>query len=91
MEGRVDRCDVPLTDIESKAGGFVVGAGTQLAMVQRIVPNDIKTIYQQLGDVGVLVILIVLIFLMALRGRAKMEYLSQGAVNMAIETVIASI
>jgi len=26
-----------------------------------------------------------------LRGRAKMEYLSQGAVNMAIETVIASI
>jgi len=90
-QGRVDRCDVPLTDIESKAGGFVVGAGTQLAMVQRIVPNDIKTIYQQLGDVGVLVILIVLIFLMALRGRAKMEYLSQGAVNMAIETVIASI
>jgi hypothetical protein len=69
----------------------VVGVGTQCALVQRIVPNDIKTIYQQLGDVGVLVILIVLIFLMALRGRAKMEYLSQGAVNMAIETVIASI
>jgi apolipoprotein N-acyltransferase len=90
-QGRAGRCDVPLTDIESKAGGFVVGAGTQLAMVQRIVPNDIKTIYQQLGDVGVLVILIVLIFLMAFRGRAKMEYLSQGAVNMAIETVIASI
>jgi apolipoprotein N-acyltransferase len=90
-QGRAGRCDVPLTDIESKAGGFVVGAGTQLAMVQRIVPNDIKTIYQQLGDVGVLVILIVLIFLMALRGRTKMEYLSQGAVNMAIETVIASI
>ena len=90
-QGRAGRCDVPLTEIESKAGGFVVGAGTQLAMVQRIVPNDIKTIYQQLGDVGVLVILIVLIFLMALRGRTKMEYLSQGAVNMAIETVIASI
>ena len=62
-QGRADRCDVPLADIVYSAdmgdrdGGFAVGAGTQLAMVQRIVPNDIKTIYQQLGDLGVLVIL----------------------------------
>jgi hypothetical protein len=82
---------VPLENIESKDGGFVVGAGTQLAMVQRIVPNDIKTIYQQLGDLGVLVILWVLLLLMALRSREKMEYLSQGAMGAVIETVIASI
>ena len=90
-QGRAGRCNVPLENIESKDGGFVVGAGTQLAMVQRIVPNDIKTIYQQLGDLGVLVILIVLLLLMALRSREKMEYLSQGAMGVVIETVIASI
>jgi apolipoprotein N-acyltransferase len=90
-QGRAGRCNVPLENIESKDGGFVVGAGTQLAMVQRIVPNDIKTIYQQLGDLGVLVILWVLLFLMALRSREKMEYLSQGAMGVVIETVIASI
>lgn len=96
-QGRVDRCDVPLADIVYSAdmgdrdGGFAVGAGTQLAMVQRIVPNDIKTIYQQLGDLGVLVILWVLLLLMALRSREKMEYLSQGAMGAVIETVIASI
>lgn len=96
-QGRADRCDVPLADIVYSAdmgdrdGGFVVGAGTQLAMVQRIVPNDIKTIYQQLGDLGVLVILWVLLFLMSLRSREKMEYLSQGAMGAVIETVIASI
>lgn len=96
-QGRADRCDVPLADIVYSAdmgdrdGGFVVGAGTQLAMVQRIVPNDIKTIYQQLGDLGVLVILWVLLLLLALRSREKMEYLSQGAMGAVIETVIASI
>jgi apolipoprotein N-acyltransferase len=90
-QGRAGRCNVPLENIESKDGGFVVGAGTQLAMVQRIVPNDIKTIYQQLGDLGVLVILWVLLFLMSLRSREKMEYLSQGAMGVVIETVIASI
>lgn len=90
-QGRAGRCDVPLADIECKDSGFVVSAGTQLAMVQRIVPNDIKTIYQQLGDVGVLVMLMVLLLSMALRSRGKMEYLSQGAVYVAIETVIASI
>jgi apolipoprotein N-acyltransferase len=90
-QGRAGRCNVPLENIESKDGGFVVGAGTQLAMVQCIVPNDIKTIYQQLGDLGVLVILWVLLFLMSLRSREKMEYLSQGAMGVVIETVIASI
>lgn len=96
-QGRADRCDVPLADIVYSAdmgdrdGGFVVGAGTQLAMVQRIVPNEIKTIYQQLGDLGVLVILWVLLLLLALRSREKMEYLSQGAMGAVIETVIASI
>jgi apolipoprotein N-acyltransferase len=90
-QGRAGRCNVPLENIESKDGGFVVGAGTQLAMVQRIVPNNKKTIYQQLGDLGVLVILWVLLFLMSLRSREKMEYLSQGAMGVVIETVIASI
>ena len=75
-QGRADRCDVPLADIVYSAdmgdrdGGFVVGAGTQLAMVQRIVPNDIKTIYQQLGDLGVLVILWVLLLTLGQRGKA---------------------
>jgi apolipoprotein N-acyltransferase len=75
-QGRADRCDVPLADIVYSAdmgdrdGGFAVGAGTQLAMVQRIVPNDIKTIYQQLGDLGVLVILWVLLLTLGLRGKA---------------------
>ncbi len=96
-QGRVDRCDVPLTDIVNsvnqgnKESGFVVGAGTQLAMVQRIVPNNKKTVYQQLGDLGILVILWVILWLMALRSRRKMEHLTEAAMNVAIEAVVAAI
>ena len=70
-QGRAGRCDVPLSDIVNAANqennevGFVVGAGTQLAMVQRIVPNNKKTVYQQLGDAGVLVFLWVILGLKA--------------------------
>jgi apolipoprotein N-acyltransferase len=75
-QGRLGRCDVPLTDIVNsmagdKDGGFVVGAGTQLAMVQRIVPNDVKTVYQQLGDAGVLVFLWVILGLLLHWARGK--------------------
>ena len=76
-QGRSGRCDVPLSDIvssanqENKDGGFVVGAGTQLAMVQRIVPNDVKTVYQQLGDAGVLVFLWVILGLLLHWARGK--------------------
>jgi len=79
-QGRAGRCDVPLTDIVNSVeqgneeGDFVVGAGTQLAMVQRIVPNNKKTVYQRLGDLGILVILWVILWLMALRSRRKMEH-----------------
>lgn len=50
-QGRAGRCNVPLEDIESKDGGFVVGAGTQMAMVQRIVPNE-KNCISAVGRCG---------------------------------------
>jgi apolipoprotein N-acyltransferase len=95
-QGRSGRCDVPLTDIVNsvagdKDGGFVVGAGTQLAMVQRIVPNDVKTVYQQLGDAGVLVFLWVMLLVLAFRSREKVNYLTEGAMGVVIETAMASI
>jgi apolipoprotein N-acyltransferase len=95
-QGRSGRCDVPLTDIVNsvagdKDGGFVVGAGTQLAMVQRIVPNDVKTVYQQLGDAGVLVFLWVMLLVLAFRSREKVNYLTEGAMGVLIETAMASI
>ena len=96
-QGRAGRCDVPLTDIVNAANqennevGFVVGAGTQLAMVQRIVPNNKKTVYQQLGDAGVLVFLWVLLWVLSFRSREKVNYLIDGALNVTIETAMASI
>ena len=97
FQGRLGRCDVPLSDIvnsanqENKEVGFVVGAGTQLAMVQRIVPNSKKTVYQQLGDAGVLVFLWVILGLLSFRSREKVNYLIDGALNVTIETAMASI
>ncbi|MFM8994644.1 MAG: hypothetical protein ACKOI1_00160, partial [Bacteroidota bacterium] len=75
----------------NEEGGFVVGAGTQLAMVQRIVPNNKKTVYQRLGDLVILVILWVILWLMALRSRRKMAHLSEVAMNVAIEVAVAAI
>ena len=87
-QGRAGRCNVPLENIESKDGGFVLGAGTQLAMVQRIVPNNKKTIYQQLGDLGVLVILWVLLLVMAVRGRNKGDYVGMGMMDVAAQVLV---
>jgi apolipoprotein N-acyltransferase len=87
-QGRAGRCNVPLENIESKDGGFVVGAGTQLAMVQRIVPNNKKTIYQQLGDVGVLAILWVLLLVIAVRGRNKGDYVGMGMMDVAAQVLV---
>jgi apolipoprotein N-acyltransferase len=90
-QGREGRSDLSISEIECKDSGFVVGAGTQLAMVQRIVPNDIKTVYQRLGDVGVLVFLWVILLILSFRGPEKMNYLAEGAMGVATETAIASI
>ena len=87
-QGRAGRCNVPLENIERKDGGFVVGAGTQLAMVQRIVPNNKKTIYQQLGDVGVLAILWVLLLVIAVRGRNKGDYVGMGMMDVAAQVLV---
>jgi apolipoprotein N-acyltransferase len=94
-QGRLGRCDVPLTDIVNSMDkgnqeiGFVVGAGTQLAMVQRIVPNNKKTVYQQLGDAGVMVFLWIILLVLAYRSREKVDYLSDGTLNVAVETAMA--
>jgi apolipoprotein N-acyltransferase len=87
-QGRAGRCEAPLGDIEAKDGGFVVGVGTQCALVQRIVPNDIKTIYQGLGDVGVLAILWVLMLVMAVRGRNKGDYVGMGMMDVAAQVLV---
>jgi apolipoprotein N-acyltransferase len=87
-QGRAGRCEAPLGDIEAKDGGFVVGVGTQCALVQRIVPNDIKTIYQGLGDVGVLVILWVLLLVIAVRGRNKGDYVGMGMMDVAAQVLV---
>jgi apolipoprotein N-acyltransferase len=87
-QGSAGRCEAPLGDIEAKDGGFVVGVGTQCALVQRIVPNDIKTIYQGLGDVGVLAILWVLMLVMAVRGRNKGDYVGMGMMDVAAQVLV---
>jgi apolipoprotein N-acyltransferase len=87
-QGRAGRCEAPLGDIEAKDGGFVVGVGTQCALVQRIVPNDIKTIYQGLGDVGVLAILWVLLLVIAVRGRNKGDYVGMGMMDVAAQVLV---
>jgi apolipoprotein N-acyltransferase len=87
-QGRAGRCEAPLGDIEAKDGGFVVGVGTQCALVQRIVPNNKKTIYQQLGDVGVLVILWVSMLVMAVRGRNKGDYVGMGMMDVAAQVFV---
>lgn len=90
-QGRAGRCNVPLEDIDSKDGGFVVGAGTQMAMVQRIVPNEKKTVYQQLGDSGVLAILWLGLLILALRGREKADYIIDGLMAVSVESVSAAV
>lgn len=65
-----------------------MGVGTQCALVQRIVPNDIKTIYQGLGDVGVLVVLWVLLLVIAVRGRGKMDYVGMGMMDLATQVLV---
>jgi hypothetical protein len=80
-----------LEDIDSKDGGFVVGAGTQMAMVQRIVPNEKKTVYQQLGDAGVLAILWLGLLILALRGREKADYIIDGLIAVSVESVSAAV
>ena len=87
-QGRAGRCEAPLGDIEAKDGGFVVGVGTQCALVQRIVPNDIKTIYHGLGDVGVLAILWVLMLVIAVRGRNKGDYVGMGMMDVAAQVLV---
>jgi apolipoprotein N-acyltransferase len=87
-QGRAGRCEAPLGDIEAKDGGFVVGVGTQCALVQRIVPNDITTIYQGLGDVGVLAILWVLLLVIAVRGRNKGDYVGMGMMDVAAQVLV---
>jgi hypothetical protein len=57
-------------------------------LVQRIVPNDIKTIYQGLGDVGVLAILWVLMLVMAVRGRNKGDYVGMGMMDVAAQVLV---
>ncbi len=58
------------------------------ALVQRILPNDIKTIYQGLGDVGVLVVLWVLLLVIAVRGRGKMDYVGMGMMDLATQVLV---
>jgi hypothetical protein len=87
-QGRAGRCESPLGDISAKEGGYAVGVGTQCALVQRIVPNDIKTIYQGLGDVGVLVVLWVLLLVIAVRGRGKMDYVGMGMMDLATQVLV---
>jgi apolipoprotein N-acyltransferase len=87
-QGRAGRCESPLGDIAAKDGGYAVGVGTQCALVQRIVPNDIKTIYQGLGDVGVLVVLWVLLLVIAVRGRGKMDYVGMGMMDLATQVLV---
>jgi hypothetical protein len=90
-QGRSGRCNVPMEDIESKDGGFVVGAGTQMAMVQQIIPNEKKTVYQQLGDAGVLAILWLGLLILALRGREKEDYIIDGLMAVSVESVSAAV
>jgi hypothetical protein len=57
-------------------------------LVQRIVPNDIKTIYHWLGDVGVLAILWVLMLVIAVRGRNKGDYVGMGMMDVAAQVLV---
>jgi apolipoprotein N-acyltransferase len=87
-QGRKGRCEVPLTDIETKDGGYVVGVGSQCALVQRIVPNDIKTVYLAMGDVGVLLVMWVILLFLAARGRDKLDYVGMGMMDLAGQVLV---
>ena len=61
-------------DVKARRGGMVITVGNQLAMVQRIAPNNEKTVYQRLGDLRILIVLCLLMLVLAWRNKNKLIF-----------------